>query len=53
MRVITAILDETADPVVVRERRFEHGAVVRAALRELAWPEFAGGLPGGDVAVNG
>lgn len=53
MRVITAILDQTTDPVVVRERRFEHGAVIAASLGELAWPEFAGGLPGGDVAVNG
>ncbi len=53
MRVITAILDQTTDPVIVRERLFDNGAVVAASLRELAWPEFAGGLPGGDGAPNG
>lgn len=53
MRVITAILDRTTDPAIVRERRFENGAVVTASLGMLAWPDFAGGMPGGDVAVNG
>jgi broad specificity phosphatase PhoE len=46
MRVITAILDETSDPVVVRERLFHNGEIVRGSLGRLAWPVFAGGLPG-------
>ena len=46
MRVITAILDETTDPVIVRERLFGNGELVRHALGRLAWPAFAGGLPG-------
>ncbi|MEY2442727.1 MAG: glucosyl-3-phosphoglycerate phosphatase [bacterium] len=46
MRVITAILDETTDPVVVRERLFGNGELLRRSLRRLVWPAFAGGLPG-------
>jgi broad specificity phosphatase PhoE len=46
MRAITAILDETTDPVVVRERMFGNGELVRRSLRHLVWPVFAGGLPG-------
>jgi broad specificity phosphatase PhoE len=46
MRVITAILDETTDPAVVRERLFGNGEVVRGTLGRLAWPGFAGDLPG-------
>lgn len=45
MRVLTAILDETADPVAVRTAMFANGAVVRRTLRALAWPAFAGGPP--------
>jgi broad specificity phosphatase PhoE len=45
MRVITAILDETSDPVVVREQLFGNGEVTRRTLGEIAWPVFAGGLP--------
>ena len=45
MRVITAILDETTDPRVVREQLFGNGEVARRTLGELAWPVFAGGLP--------
>jgi broad specificity phosphatase PhoE len=46
LRVITAILDETTDPVVVRERLFGNGEIVRGTLGRLTWPAFAGGLPG-------
>jgi broad specificity phosphatase PhoE len=46
LRVITAILDETTDPVVVRERLFGNGEVVRGTLGQISWPAFAGGLPG-------
>jgi hypothetical protein len=45
MRVIAAILDETTDPVVVRERVFGNGELVGRKLRQIAWPAFAGGLP--------
>jgi broad specificity phosphatase PhoE len=45
MRVITAILDETSDARVVRERLFGNGELVRGSLGHVAWPEFAGGLP--------
>ena len=45
MRVITAILDETTDPRVVREQLFGNGEVARRTLGGLAWPVFAGGLP--------
>ncbi len=45
MRVLTAILDETTDPVAVRGAMFDNGAVVQRSLRTLAWPTFAGGLP--------
>jgi broad specificity phosphatase PhoE len=45
LRVLTSILDETTDPVVVRGLMFDNGAVVQRALRTLAWPAFAGGLP--------
>lgn len=45
MRVITATLDETSDPHVVRERLFGNGEIVRGTLGRLAWPVFAGGLP--------
>jgi broad specificity phosphatase PhoE len=45
MRVITAIVDETSDPVAVRETRFANGEIVRRALGQVAWPVFAGGLP--------
>jgi broad specificity phosphatase PhoE len=45
MRVITATLDESSDPIAVRERRFANGEIVRRAVRRLAWPVFAGGLP--------
>lgn len=45
MRVITATIDETRDPVAVRERRFANGEVVRRSLGRLTWPAFAGGLP--------
>ncbi len=45
MRVITAILDETTDPLVVREQLFGNGEVARRTMGRLAWPVFAGGLP--------
>ncbi len=45
MRVITAILDEATDPIVVRERVFGNGELTRRTLRQLTWPAFAGGLP--------
>lgn len=45
MRVITAILDETNDARVVRERLFGNGELVRRSLGQLTWPVFAGGLP--------
>jgi broad specificity phosphatase PhoE len=45
MRVLTAILDETTDPVAMRNANFANGAVVQRTLRALAWPAFAGGLP--------
>lgn len=47
MRVITAILDETTDPVIVRERLFGNGEILQRSLRHIAWPAFAGGLPQG------
>ena len=45
MRVITAIVDETNDARVVRERLFGNGELVRRSLGQLAWQVFAGGLP--------
>jgi len=45
LRVLTAILDETSDPVAVRNASFANGAVVQRTLGALAWPAFAGGLP--------
>ena len=45
MRVITAIVDETNDARVVRERLFGNGELVRRTLGLVAWPVFAGGLP--------
>ena len=45
MRVLTAILDETTDPVAVRNANFANGAVVQRTLGALVWPAFAGGLP--------
>jgi broad specificity phosphatase PhoE len=45
MRVITAIVDETTDQRVVRERLFRNGELVRSSLGTIAWPVFAGGLP--------
>jgi broad specificity phosphatase PhoE len=45
MRVLTAILDKTTDPVAVRNANFANGAVVQRTLGALAWPAFAGGAP--------
>jgi broad specificity phosphatase PhoE len=45
MRVLTAILDETSDPIAMRNANFANGAVVERVLGPLAWPAFAGGLP--------
>ena len=45
MRVLAGILDETADPGVMRELHVGNAIGMQRTLRRLAWPAFAGGAP--------
>jgi probable phosphoglycerate mutase len=42
LRMLTAILDETADPASARGRRIENCVAVRRTLQQIAWPSFTG-----------
>lgn len=46
LRVLTAIVDEQRDPTQVRDGSFENAVIVERTLGRLAWPAFAGELPG-------